>query len=326
MPEPHFTEKSGGTEAVANKFFAMADKAHHEEAQHPHNERHKEDLLTSVARETAQGNLKNAQSVLETGTSTWDDNLRAAASEMNRLEQQRTGAKPLSFQEAQKAIEMYARDLEKISKSPGGRQQDLEQAMLIDDVVADTTDPGLEGINSALKYIEGAIKSSNHAAEMLRQSRGPTSHDALRELITGIEKKRSIRDALFAEKQARTERQQVREKLRPTRKSDEEIEALRRRLELVMPSRYPDASKEKPLDAKIKFGSVLNKFTEQLRDGTVPQLFEGFIQNHPSQQEYEVMATQLNGLYKDYMKDLRAPSDKIPEFKSKLVSASRGQK
>ncbi len=75
---------------------------------------------------------------------------------------------------------------------------------------------------------------------------------------------------------------------------------------------------EKPQDAKIKFGKVLNSFVSQFRDGTVPQSFTEFLNSNPTSQQYEAAATKLSKLYGDYLKDKRLPGDKIPEFTDKV--------
>src|SRR3989344_4087349 len=90
-------------ETAANKFFDMADKTN----PHMESERQKREMFSAVGTETAQGNYDKAQRNLEVGAQ-WDDNLRGAASEVNQLNQERTGAKPMSFDEAQRAISGYA--------------------------------------------------------------------------------------------------------------------------------------------------------------------------------------------------------------------------
>lgn len=79
-----------------------------------------------------------------------------------------------------------------------------------------------------------------------------------------------------------------------------------------------DKTAEKPQDAKIKFGKVLNSFVSQFRDGTVPQSFTEFLNSNPTSQQYEAAATRLSKLYGDYLKDKRLPGDKIPEFTDKV--------
>lgn len=79
-----------------------------------------------------------------------------------------------------------------------------------------------------------------------------------------------------------------------------------------------DQTAEKSPDAKIKFGTVLNNFVSQFRDGTIPESFSEFLNSSPTSREYEAAATRLSRLYSNYLKDKRLPGDKIPEFTDKL--------
>lgn len=71
-------------------------------------------------------------------------------------------------------------------------------------------------------------------------------------------------------------------------------------------------------DSKIRFTYFLNRFVDQFRDGTLPQSFREFLNSNPTSQQYEVATAQLTNLYKDYIKDRRVPSEKIPEFTDKV--------
>jgi len=99
-------------ETVANKFYDMADKTN----PHMESERQKREMFSAVGTETAQGNYDKAQRNLEVGAQ-WDDNLRGAASEVNQLDQEKQGAKPMTLEDVQKTIGGYARDFEKMSKT-----------------------------------------------------------------------------------------------------------------------------------------------------------------------------------------------------------------
>ena len=79
-----------------------------------------------------------------------------------------------------------------------------------------------------------------------------------------------------------------------------------------------DKTGEKIPDPKVKMGMIVNNFVNQFRDGTVPESFREFIESNPTSQQYEAVSTRLSKLYGAYMKDGRAPSDKIPEFTDKL--------
>ncbi|MDP1688619.1 MAG: hypothetical protein Q8L47_00610 [bacterium] len=176
-------------ETAANKFYDMADKARAEEEKYPQEERHKEEMFSSVGRETAQGNFSGAQHILERGAY-WDDNLRSDASEINQLDQERRGLKPMSFAEAQNAIGNYARLFE--------GDNDAKAAAEIDSIVDSTSRPEVEGIDTALNYIEGTLKSKVNVADF-------TSKGAEKEFIEDWQEKRAIRDALYREKQKRAE-------------------------------------------------------------------------------------------------------------------------
>ncbi len=156
-------------------------------------------MFSDVGRETAQGNYDRAQRILEAGAQ-WDDDLRGAASEINQLDRERAGAKPMTLENVQDTISGYARDLEKISKEKGGRISDLESAMALDNIVGDISEPGIEGIDNALDYLEGTLKSKNNTADSIP----PEDRAAF---LKDWQEKRAMRDALFQEKQKRIEQQ-----------------------------------------------------------------------------------------------------------------------
>lgn len=194
IAQPAETQRA---ETAANRFFDMAEKG--PGAKDPK----AREMFSNVGRETAQNNYTQAQRILEGGAQ-WDDDIRGAASEINQLDQERIGAKPMTLEDAQKAISGYARDFEKMSKEPSGRQSDLEGAMAIDNIVADTSEPGIEGLDKALEYIEGTMKSKANVADSILKSRGPLGEQA-QEFVKDWQEKRAIRDALFQEKQKRVE-------------------------------------------------------------------------------------------------------------------------
>lgn len=186
-------------ESAANKFFDMAEKE--PGAKDPKiNE-----MFSAVGRETAQGNYDMGQRILESGAK-WDDDLRKAASEINQLDQERTGAKPVTIEDVQDTITGYARDLEKTSKEKGGRQLDLESAMALDNIAGDISGPGLEGIDNALNYLEGTLKSKSNTANSILKSTTLTPEDKAT-FLKDWQEKRAMRDALLQEKQKRVEQQ-----------------------------------------------------------------------------------------------------------------------
>lgn len=186
-------------EAAANKFFDMADRTN----PHMESERQRREMFSNVGREIAQGNYGKAQRALEAGAQ-WDDALRGAVSEVNQIDRERTGAKPMSFDEAQQAMSGYTRGFEKMSKESGGRQQDFESAMEINNIVSDASEPGVEGIDKALEYIEGTLKSKGDVADSVLKST-VASNETKAAFLKDWEEKRAIRDALYQEKQKRVE-------------------------------------------------------------------------------------------------------------------------
>lgn len=128
----------------------------------------------------------------------------------------------MSFEDAQAAMSGYARNFEEMSKELGGKQQDLESAMEIDDIVGDIPESGIEGIDNALEYIEGTFTSKSNIADSILKSSVTTPEDKAR-FLEDWQEKRSIRDALYQEKQKRIEQlkqfQQATEKITKGRAS-----------------------------------------------------------------------------------------------------------
>jgi len=146
----------------------------------------------SVAQEIAEGNYPKAQEILEVD-GRWNDELRTAATEINQLVLENNGDAALSFMDARNAIEKYAQQLEEISRSGEGNRQDFETAMDIRGIARKTWEPGVEGIEGALTYIESTLKRKSSIAGVLKDS----------EYMKDVQEKRSIRDALYREKQKR---------------------------------------------------------------------------------------------------------------------------
>tara|TARA_Y100000310_G_scaffold115238_2_gene113789 strand:+ start:2902 stop:4335 length:1434 start_codon:yes stop_codon:yes gene_type:complete len=180
-------------ESVANKFFDMAEKGPGTEDQKTY------EMFSGAGRETAQGNYTQAQHILESGVD-WNDDLRASASEINQLDQERAGAKPMTIEDVQNTISKYARDFEKMSKEKGGKTSDLEASMDLDNISSDISESGPEGIDNALDYLEGTLKSKANIASSIP----PEDRAAF---LKDWQEKRAMRDALFQEKQKRIEQQ-----------------------------------------------------------------------------------------------------------------------
>jgi len=186
-------------EISADKLFDVANKINPS----TESESQKCEMFKNAAIEITNGNYDKSQRILESSAQ-WDDNLRNVASEVNNLDLEKKGVNPMSFEGAQKTITGYARELEKMSKEPNGKIKDLESAMDLDNIVSDTSESGIEGIDNALEYIEGTLKSTNNIAENILNSDISTSKDKV-EFLKTWQEKRSIRDALYQEKQKRIE-------------------------------------------------------------------------------------------------------------------------
>lgn len=176
-------------EAAANRFFDMADKgpgAEDPEAQ---------EMFSSVGREVADGGYDKAQRILEGGAQ-WDDTLRGAASEVNQLDQEKRGAKPISPKEAVGIINRYAAELEEV-----GLHEDARGAQKMAADINKTGPEGVEAVERALQYLEGCQKSQ---VDRMSQGREFKETDTLQ----ALQERRAARDALHTEKQQRVEQLQ----------------------------------------------------------------------------------------------------------------------
>ncbi len=106
----------------------------------------------------------------------------------------------MTREDVQNTISGYARDLEKMSKEKGGKMSDLEASMDLDNISSDISEPGIEGIDNALNYLEGTLKSKANVADSI----SPEDRAAF---LKDWQEKRAMRDALFREKQKRVEQQ-----------------------------------------------------------------------------------------------------------------------
>ncbi len=195
--QPTETQRAATT---ANRFYDMAERG--PGVQDPKIR----EMFSNVGRETADGGYEKAQRILEGGAQ-WDDNLRGAASEVNQLDQEKRGVKPMSFEDVQKGMSDLAREIEKFSKTYDDTEQgrkaaheDRADALKLDSIVGGTSRPGVEGIDDALTYVEGRLQ---------RIAKNVASGSKLKpgdlEEWQGI---RATRDALYQEKQKRIERAQ----------------------------------------------------------------------------------------------------------------------
>ena len=192
MENPEAEQQKNETERaeeIATTFYDMSEKIDPSTAPQTY------EMFNEVGREMAQGNYDRGQRILEAGVA-WDDNLRSAAVEMNQLEQERKGAEPLSFEDAQNTISRYSEQLEEL-----GTNEDLKAALEVQKIAAGTgksREAGIEGIDQALTYVEGLLQTK---AEF--ESKSPRQLTA--ENLGDWEEKRAIRDALYREKQKRIE-------------------------------------------------------------------------------------------------------------------------
>ncbi len=70
--------------------------------------------------------------------------------------------------------------------------------------------------------------------------------------------------------------------------------------------------------AERKFSYILLRWQQIDRTPELIQAFQEFGRSKPTDEQYDAVARQLNELYKEYMKDPRVPSDKIPEFAARV--------
>lgn len=194
------TSETQRAESAANKFFNMAEKGSSAD-----NLKTK-GTLSSVGREAAQGNYDKSQRILELNVE-WNDELREATSEINQIYQEKAGAKPMTIEDVQNTISTYARDFEKMSKEKGGIQSDLENSMALDNIANDISEPGIEGLDGALNYIESTLKSKGKTADRILGSATMTLEDKAM-FLEDWQKKRAMRDTLFKEKQNRIKQQE----------------------------------------------------------------------------------------------------------------------
>ncbi|MBU3895966.1 hypothetical protein KKG36_01475 [Patescibacteria group bacterium] len=117
----------------------------------------------------------------------WHDAVREIVVEANLAERDKNGATPLSFSEAKGAIIGYAKAL-----SESGKRGDKRSALAIENIVLGADRPEVEGVDDALKYIEGVLQTKARLGKRMTP-----------EMKNQWDEQRAVRDALFAEKQRR---------------------------------------------------------------------------------------------------------------------------
>lgn len=153
------------------------------------------DTYNRVGTEFAQANYHKGQQLLEK-TGAWSDELRDAATRANRLEIQKADGKSMSFQEAQTVLNRNTKELASL-----GDARDKRDAAETQTMVAGMSRPGEQGIKEiekTLGYIEGLL-----------QTRATSQRQMTPEIKQKWNEHRAVRDAVFAEKQARMENNTV---------------------------------------------------------------------------------------------------------------------
>lgn len=193
--------ESKRAEVAAGNFFNIAEKNLNSNEKNLKNY----EIFSSVGREVAQGNYDMAQRTLESNVK-WNDSLRESASEINQIDRERKGADSMTIEEVQNTISEYARKLEQTSKEKGGKLSDLEDSMELDNISADISEAGIKGVDNAINYLEGVLKSKANIIDSVR----PEDKSIF---LKDWEEKRAMRDALFEEKQKQLEQQKKGEEI-----------------------------------------------------------------------------------------------------------------
>lgn len=201
-PEIESSEQNKN-EQIASQMQAVLEKV-----EKPQNRK----ALGEAGYEFANARYDAGQQVLERN-GFWHDSVRGIAVEANSADREKKGGIPMTFVEAKGAINGYAKSLADL-----GTKEDKRDAFGIESIVRGTERPGVEGIDDALKYIEGVLKSKASLKK------------AIPEVKQQWDEQRAVRDALFAEKQRRVEQAAVK---RPATTgsglSKEEIDLLNQR-------------------------------------------------------------------------------------------------
>ena len=190
-PEIKLPEQNKG-EQIASRMFDVSDRAERPKDQ---------EALAGAAREFGSENYDKGQRILEE-YSFWEDGVRSVAVEANQAEQERKGIAPLSFGKARDTITGWAEQLIK-----SGDKKDVKSGIEVGSLALGADRPGTEGLEDALKYVEGVLYT--------RASNNPRPNA---EVKKSWEENRAVRDAIFLEKQKRTEKmeEQKQKDARPT--------------------------------------------------------------------------------------------------------------
>ncbi|MBD3300104.1 MAG: hypothetical protein GF347_02005 [Candidatus Moranbacteria bacterium] len=210
------------------------------------NDERRANLLGEVARDLGSQNLMGAQSKLEQGN-VWDDDMRAVAVDLSEAE---GNLEQLNLMGALGKIDKFASDLES-----SGDRTDFEFAQSIRTITNNIrTASGLgnqiEALDQGLEYIEGLLFSTS------------SSEKAFSEKKDRLDQRRSIRNALFREKEKLLKNLEV---------SRDEVEIPEDRRGLVDFSRkyFKKAAGMKDING---FGEV---FSEKER-----KMFRGYVDNY----------------------------------------------
>ncbi|GEM_PF-6390864 len=180
-PETGSSEQNRG-EKIASKMYGVLDMV-----KQPQNH----EALNNAANEFADGTYDKGQRILEKN-GFWHDTVREVAVEANQTEGEKKGSTPLNFTEAKDTINGYAKSL-----AESGTREDKKSALAIESIVLGTDRPGIEGVDEALKYIEGVL-----------QTKAKSERKMTPEMKKEWGEQRAVRDALFLEKQRRIEKSQ----------------------------------------------------------------------------------------------------------------------
>jgi len=207
--------ETGSSEQHKNEEIALKMQGVLDRVKQPQN--HK--ALSEAGYDFANEKYDAGQGVLEKN-GFWHDAVREVAVEANQAERDKKGLYPISFTESKNRMNEDAKLM-----SEKGEKKWEEDIILIESIVLDIDKPGIDGIDKALKYVEGALR----ATAQITTSEGKKIRD----------ERRAVRDALFAEKQRRIlEQQQSPQQGSSSRLSKEEIVKLNQKDKVELSELY----------------------------------------------------------------------------------------
>jgi len=268
--EKSLSEKNRG-EQIASKMYDVLDKV-----KQPQNH----EALSSAANEFADGTFDKGQRILEEN-GFWHDTIREVVVEANQVERDKKGNTPLSFSEAKRTINGYAKLL-----AESNTREDKKSALIIESIVLSTDRPGIEGVDEALKYIEGVL-----------QTKAKSERNLTPEIKKEWDEQRAVRDALFAEKQRRIEKTQEQvqksseprvneETIQKSKEQDEkELAGLRESLGLneKVPEKIPTDEKGLIKYFNDNFGKMESASLEEFKKEFTPDIesnFQAWVNQH----------------------------------------------